>query len=138
MTVPNAVRNLHQLAAGTAMRRVFIRDLVLPALIGIHHHEQDGHQRVRINLDMAVPEPGHPIQDRLPDVVCYEEIVTKVRKIVSEGHINLVETLAERIADEVLSDTRIASITIRVEKLDVFSDASSVGIEIERPIVVNS
>lgn len=138
MTVPSVVQKLHQPETGTSIRRIFIRDLVLPALIGIHRHEQDGRQRVRINLDMMVPEPGHPVQDRLPDVVCYEEIVTKVRKIVSEGHINLVETLAERIAVEILADTRIASIKIRVEKLDVFSDASSVGIEIERPIVVHS
>ena len=113
-------------------RHVFIRDLVLPALIGIHRHEKNGKQSIRVNLDMAVPEPLRPIQDRLSDVVCYEDVVTKIRAIVNSGHINLVETLAERIAASILMDKRIDIVKVCVEKLDIISDAASVGIEIER------
>ena len=113
-------------------RHVFIRDLVLPALIGIHRHEKNGKQSIRVNLDMAVPEPLRPIQDRLSDVVCYEDVVKKIRGIVNSGHINLVETLAERIAASILMDKRIDIVKVCVEKLDIISDAASVGIEIER------
>ena len=111
---------------------MFIRDLVLTALVGVHRHEKNGQQRVCINLDMDVPEPEEPIQDRLSEVVCYEEIVLEIRKIVNAGHINLVETLAERIASKILSDERISAVRVRIEKLDVFPDAASVGVEIER------
>lgn len=114
------------------MRRVFVRDLVLAALIGVHRHEQDGRQRVRINLDLDVPEDEAPHTDRLADAVNYENIVAGVRKIVAAGHINLVETLAERIAARCLADRRVARVRVRVEKLDVFADAGSVGVEIER------
>jgi dihydroneopterin aldolase len=114
------------------IRHVFVRDLVIPALIGIHKHEKDGQQNIRINLDMEVPETENSIKDRLSDVVCYEEIVDDIRGIVNAGHINLVETLAEKIAARILTDKRIERVRVKIEKLDIFADASSVGIEIER------
>ena len=114
------------------IRHVFIRDLVIPALIGVHKHEKDGQQNIRINLDMEVPEAESSIKDRLSDVVCYEEIVDGIREIVNTGHINLVETLAEKIAARILTDQRIERVRVKIEKLDIFADASSVGIEIER------
>jgi len=113
-------------------RLVFIQDLILPALIGVHLHEQDGRQRVRINLDMEVTEEGPVDTDRLAEVVNYEEVVESVRALVAGGHINLVETLAEKIAGLCLSDKRVRSVRVRVEKLDVFADAASVGVEIKR------
>lgn len=115
-----------------SLRQVFIRDLVLPCNIGVHRHERDAPQRVRINLDLAVEEGGAPLQDAIANVVCYEEIATGTRALVSGGHINLVETLAERLADFCLRDARVAAVRVRVEKLDVFADAASVGVEILR------
>jgi dihydroneopterin aldolase len=116
--------------AGT--RRVLVRDLVLPCEIGTLKRERGARQRVRINLDLAVHEAPHPIDDDLRNVVCYDEIVTGLRAIVAAGHINLVETLAERIAAMCLADQRVAGIRVRVEKLDVYPDAGSVGVEIFR------
>lgn len=119
-------------AAGERLSyRVFVRDLLLPGLIGVHRHERDGRQRVRINIEVNVVADG-PLQDRLANAVCYETIVARVRRIVGAGHINLVETLAERIAEACLEDTRVAAARIRVEKLDVFADAAGAGVEIER------
>lgn len=132
MTAPEVIKPLPQPQTAPTTRRVFIRDLVLHALIGVHRHEKDGRQRVRINLDMEVQEPDQPIQDRLADVVCYEEVISAIRDIVAEGHINLVETLAEDIAACCLRDGRVRAVRVRVEKLDVFADAASVGVEIER------
>ena len=64
--------------------------------------------------------------------VSYERVVTLVRRIVADGHVRLVETLAERIAAGVLADPRIRVVRIRVEKLDVFEEIAAVGVEIER------
>jgi dihydroneopterin aldolase len=58
--------------------------------------------------------------------------MTGIRHVVSSGHINLVETLADRIAKTCFEDGRIQGVKVRVEKLDVFKEAESVGIEIER------
>ena len=131
-TSSKALYPLHQRQTQQSVRRVFVKDLVLAALIGVHRHEKDGRQRVRINLDMEVIESEQPAQDRLADVVCYEDVVTAIRGIVAAGHINLVESLAELIADRCLEDRRVRKVRVRVEKLDVFADASSVGVEIER------
>lgn len=117
-------------AAGT--RRVFVRDLILDCLIGVHRHERDGTQRVRVNLDLTVRESAAPIEDRLANVLCYEDLVVRLRRLAAAGHVNLVETLAERIAALSLENSDVVSATVRVEKLDVFADAASVGIEIVR------
>ncbi len=136
MTKPSNVSPLPRAGQATQpatpVRRVFIRDLVVSCLIGVHRHERDGKQRVRLNLDLAVVDGAAPVEDRLANVVCYETIVAGVRALVDAGHINLVETLAERIAAMCLDDPRVRRATIRVEKLDVFSDAASVGVEITR------
>lgn len=128
----NVVRPLRIADARLAVRHVFIRDLVLPCSIGVHRHEQTAPQRVRVNVDLAVRENGGPLDDDLANVVCYEDVANGIRAIVTRGHVNLVETLAEDIATLCLEDLRILSARVRVEKLDVFADAQSVGVEIER------
>jgi dihydroneopterin aldolase len=113
------------------LRRVFVRDLVLPCEIGVLRHERGAPQRVRINLDLSVLE-DRPIEDDLRNVVCYDEIVTGIRRLAEGGHVNLVETLAERIAGMCLADARVRIARVRVEKLDVYEDVAAVGVEIER------
>jgi dihydroneopterin aldolase len=117
--------------ARNAIRHVFIRDLLLFCRIGVHRHEELASQRVRINLDLAVRD-DRDLADDLANVVCYERLSQGVRDIVARRHIRLVETLAEEIAQLCLGDARIRSVRVRVEKLDVFADATSVGVEIER------
>jgi dihydroneopterin aldolase len=112
--------------------RIFVRDLELQSLIGVHRHERDGRQRVRINLELDVEGEPAALGDRLAGALNYETIVARVRRIVGAGHVNLVETLAEQIAQACLEDRRVRRTLVRVEKLDVFADAASVGIEIER------
>ena len=83
-------------------------------------------------LDLAVDEGGQEINDNINNVICYEELAKGVEKIVDQGHVNLVETLAEIIATMCLSDVRVRSALVRVEKLDILEGAESVGVEIER------
>jgi dihydroneopterin aldolase len=118
--------------AKARVRHMFVRDLVLSCLIGVYKHEQRKPQRIRINIDVAVREEGKAKSDLLADVVDYEELTDKVRALVASGHVNLVETLAERIADLCLAEERIEAARVRVEKLDIFPDAAAVGVEIER------
>ena len=111
-----------RLATATALNRVFVRDLVMDASIGVYDHEKVAPQRIRLNLDLEVIGSG----------VTGEDGVTAIREVVGQGHIMLVETLAERLAARCLRDARVRRVTVRVEKLDVFPDAASVGVEIER------
>ncbi len=85
-------------AVSPACRLVLIRDLVMLCSIGVHAYEHDAKQRIRLNLDLDVTEDTRPIEDDLRNVVCYDEIITAVRRLVDAGHVRLIETLAERIA----------------------------------------
>jgi 7,8-dihydroneopterin aldolase/epimerase/oxygenase len=117
--------------ATRAVRHVFIRNLELPAQIGVYRHEVGKMQPVRINLDLAV-EDLIDLGDDLTKVVDYGVIEAKIRAILDEGHVNLVETLAERIAAACFEDTRVRTARVRVEKLHALSAAESAGVEIER------
>ncbi|MEQ9518057.1 MAG: dihydroneopterin aldolase [Parvibaculum sp.] len=128
---PDNVTRLQIADAGKAIRHVFVRDLVLEGEIGVYAHEKDGFlQPMRFNIDLTVREAAHG--DALENVVCYEEIVNKVKALIAEGHVNLVETLAERVASRCLEDARVERARIRVEKLAAIAETASVGVEIER------
>ena len=117
-------------SAAHGIRHVFVHGLVLPARIGVFATEEGRTQRIRISVDLGVADTEGP--DELSRVVDYSAVVARIRAIVASGHVRLVETLAERIAASCLSDGRIFSARIRVEKLDIYPDAEGVGVEIER------
>jgi 7,8-dihydroneopterin aldolase/epimerase/oxygenase len=129
----SSIEKVKPLPSAVAARtmQVFIRDLVLPCRVGIHQHERLAQQRVRINVSLTCIE--HPaIDDDVDNIVCYAGLMSGIKGVVGGGHVNLVETLADRIAALCLEDHRILSVKVRVEKLDAFKEAESVGIEIER------
>ncbi len=125
--------------ATRSIRHVFVRDMTIAARIGVNAHEKRAPQPVRINIDLAVEDEGCGRlasaavgADKLERVVDYEPIVAAARRIVSEGHVALAETLAERIAEAALADARVIAVRVRVEKLEVFAGVGAVGVEIER------
>ena len=137
--------------ATLGLRHVFLRNLVLPAEIGVHPHEHGRRQRIRLNIDLAVADDaargvtrapvggtmggtigGAVGADELSRVVDYEALARGIRALVAAQHVRLVETLAERIAEFCLEDPRVFTARIRVEKLEVFADAESAGVEVER------
>lgn len=113
------------------LRRIFIRDLELLAQLGVHSHEKTNYQPVRINVDLCVEDP-QTLEDRLERVVDYEAIALRIRALVAQGHVNLAESLAEQIAQACLSDKRVRTARVRVEKLQAVPGAQSAGVEVER------
>ncbi|MBG1230957.1 dihydroneopterin aldolase [Aestuariivirga litoralis] len=114
------------------IRHVFVKDLTLDALIGIYDIEKQKPQRIIVNIDLSVQEQPGPLPDDISHVVSYEIVAKKVEAIVARGHINLVETMAEKVAEACLTDRRVLSVRVRVEKPDIIPNARSVGVEIER------
>lgn len=119
-------------SAADGIRHVFLRDMLLQLSIGVYAHERTATQRVRINVDLGVSEDRSDETDRIGRVVDYEALAQRVRDLATSGHVQLVETLAERIAQDCLRDQRIRSARVRVEKLDVFADMWAAGVEVER------
>ena len=114
-----------------ATTRIFIRNLELLARIGIHGHEQGMPQPIRVNVELEAE--ATPRADNVEEVVDYEVIANGIRDIIAGGHINLAETLAERIAAMCLADKRVGKARVKVEKLHALQGAEAAGVEIERP-----
>ena len=84
------------------------------------------------NAALGVVEPADPTGDRLEDVVCYNRLTQAIKAIIAEGHIKLVETLAERIAEVAMKHPMVLAATVRVEKPRAIAEAAAAGVEIER------
>jgi dihydroneopterin aldolase len=109
--------------------RISLRDYVREVEIGAFHSERGTRQRIKFNIVVEVLIPDNP-DDDVDLVFSYDSIISAINKELSFERINLLETLAERIATNVLGDKRAKKIFIRIEKLDRAPGA--LGIEIVR------
>ena len=106
---------------------VFVRGLELQAGIGVHAHEQGRLQTLIVEVQLTL-SPGAVIG--LDSTVNYEAIVAAARDIVSTGHIELVETFAERLGRALLDHPRARAVRVRVDKPGALGDASIPGCEV--------
>lgn len=112
--------------------RILLRDLSVDWSIGVYDHEHERRQQVLISLDLDVTPLGDWEADDFDAVPCYATLAGRIETLAREGHVELVETLASRIADICLEDGRIQAATVRVEKPEALPKARSVGVEITR------
>jgi dihydroneopterin aldolase len=114
-------------------RRIFVREVVMDASIGIHPSERAAPQRVVLNVDLFVPLAlSTPIEDRIDEVLDYDFVRTTIRQRVAAGHINLQETLVDDIARTLLAHPTVRAVRVVSEKPDVYEDVEAVGIEVFR------
>jgi len=111
--------------------KIFVKDYVLDCHIGVFEEEQGVTQKVGFSIEAGVAEHVGSNRDDIADVPSYDDLTNAVQKTLKVGHINLVETVAEKIAAYVLMDKRFVWVRVRVEKLE--RDPGAVGIEIVRP-----
>lgn len=111
-----------------AVSKVFVRGLKLDVEIGAYAHEFGRTQPLVIDVELEAPVAGAV---QLGDVVNYEKVVKAAKEIAAEGHIDLVETFAERLARACLADPRVSSARVRVEKPHALApDADAAGVEL--------
>ena len=113
-------------------RKVLIKDLVLNMFVGIHNFEKKRKQRVKFNLVISINQNLVPNDKDLKSIVNYEQVIKVINKIIARKHYPLLETLAEKIFDKLFENMRIKKILLRIEKLDVIKNTTSVGIELEK------
>ena len=118
-------------SATRGLRHVFVNRLAVEASIGIHPHERENKQTIWLTIDAGVLEESASAE-AIGDVVCYEDMCKTATALASDGHIDLVETLAERIADRLMEDPRLVQIRVQIEKPQAIDQAASVGIAISR------
>ena len=112
-------------------RRIFLRNYVVDANIGIHAHEKNGAQRVALNVDVFVSlSLSTPRHDRIHEVIDYDFIRLAIKHRIEQGHINLQETLVDDVARALLAHPAVRAVRVSSEKPDVYDDVDAVGIEI--------
>jgi dihydroneopterin aldolase len=110
--------------------RIFVHDYVLDVEIGVFTNEKGVTQRVRFDVDIDVIPSAEALEDDIGHALDYDHITNGIKSIIARGHINLVEMLAEEVAEHCLSHPRAARVTVSVAKLD--KDPGAVGVEIVR------
>ena len=113
-------------------KKVIISELILNLKLGYYDFEKEKPQKVKFSLE-ANYEDKKPTNDKdLKSIVNYAKLVRLVKKLVKNRHYNFLETLAEDVFDELFKDKRIGKISLKIEKLEVLKDCSSVGIQISK------
>ncbi|HEY8553334.1 MAG TPA: dihydroneopterin aldolase [Burkholderiales bacterium] len=111
---------------------VYIRNLRVDCIIGVFEWERRVRQTVALDLDLAADVARAAATDRLADTVDYKAIAKRLIEYVGQSQFQLVETLAERVADIVLNEFGVRWVRVRINKKGALRHATDVGVVIER------
>jgi dihydroneopterin aldolase len=111
---------------------VFLRDLKIEAIIGIFDWEREIKQTLSLDLEMAADVAKAAKTDAIEDTLDYKAVAKRLIDFVGQSEYKLVETLAERVADIVLSEFNVPWVRLRVNKPGAVRYAGDVGVIIER------
>lgn len=113
---------------------VFIKGLQIKTLIGVYEWERSIRQTISLDLEMATDVWSVAIDDRIDNskAVDYAAVVKRLEALISAAECHLIETLAERVAECVLSEFGVSWIKVTLTKLGALSAAKEVGVVIVR------
>lgn len=110
--------------------RISLRDHVVDADIGAFQSERGKPQRLNFNVVVEVTPPHGPVEDDVDKILSYDTITEAIAHELAAERLNLLETLAERVADRVLHAPQARRVFVRIEKLD--RGPGALGVEIVR------
>jgi 7,8-dihydroneopterin aldolase/epimerase/oxygenase len=115
------------------MRRIYLDKLRIQANIGILEHELLSKQPLLVSLTVDLPDaPILPAADEIIHVFDYRKLRDIALEETSQGHVNLLETLAGRIANRIIELKAVHQVIVRVDKPNIFPDCDGVGVEVTR------
>jgi len=112
--------------------KIHIQDLALRCIIGVFPEERRERQDVLINLSLECAWGDAARTDHIADTVDYKKLNKRIIALVEGSRFNLIEALAERIAETCLEDERVQRVTVRVDKPGALRFTRTVGVEIAR------
>ncbi len=110
--------------------RISLRDHVVEVEIGAFQQERGTRQRVRFDVVVEVRPHPAPIEDDVDRILSYDRITEAIAAELASERLNLLETLAERVAERILSEPQAMRVFVRIEKLD--RGPGALGVEIVR------
>ncbi|PHS42080.1 MAG: dihydroneopterin aldolase [Robiginitomaculum sp.] len=110
--------------------KIIIKGLEVLASIGVHPHEHASTQPIIIDIELDMGAMPTPEDDRLEETLDYALVADKAAELAQEAHVQLVETLAGRIAEWALAaDARVQACTVRIAKPHALINAQTAGVE---------
>jgi dihydroneopterin aldolase len=116
----------------TTMDIIFLRELKIDTLIGVYEWEKRVPQTLQIDLEIALPSSLACQTDNIDDALNYADVVRDIQKALASRHYNLLEALAESIAQILIEDFKAPWVKVSVAKLQAIRGSRMVGISIER------
>ena len=114
------------------MDKIFLHELKVETIIGIWEWERKIRQTVIIDLEMSADIARAAATDDVADTLNYKSVAKRIQSFVAESSFQLVETLAERIAEIIRSEFGVAWVRVTVHKPGAIRGSRDVGIDIER------
>ena len=111
---------------------IFLREVRLDARIGIYKRERTITQKVELDLDIALPSARVFNSGKVADTIDYAVVIDRIRAALVAQHYGLVETLAEHVADILLTEFHAPWVRVSIAKIGAQRDARRVGVVIER------
>jgi len=111
---------------------VFLRGLEIDCIIGVFDWEREQKQKVIVDLDMEVDIRPAARDDDLAKAVDWKEVTKTILGFVGESSFELVESLAERVAELVVTRFEVPRVRVRIEKPGAVRYSSTVGVAIVR------
>ena len=108
-------------------KKVIIKDLILLLSVGIHQFEKLKKQKVKFNIEITT-DPN--LKPDIKSIVNYESVINDIKRLTKKTHFELLESLSETLFDEIFKNKRIKKIKLKIEKLDIIKETTSVGIEV--------
>ena len=113
-------------------KKILINELILDLKLGYYDFERKKSQKVKFSLEIDY-EDKKPTNDKdIKSIVNYDTVVKLITKLVKKKHYNFLESLAEAVFNELFKDKRIGKIMLKIEKLEILKECSSVGIQITK------
>ena len=113
-------------------KKILINELILDLKLGYYDFEKKNSQKIKFSLEIDYQDKKPSNDKDIKSIVNYGTIVKLITKLVKKKHYNFLETLAEAVFDELFRDKRIGKIMLKIEKLEILKDCSSVGIQITK------
>ncbi len=111
---------------------IFIEGFVGDTVIGIHETELHRPQPLVIDLQAGLPRARACDTDRIADTIDYGVVCERLRRLLVEHRLQLLEAFAESVADILIGEFGAAWVRVKVVKPKKFSDVAAVGVQIER------
>jgi dihydroneopterin aldolase len=110
---------------------VSIRDLRVSTVIGVYDWEREVEQALTFSVDMAADVARAAARDDLRDALDYSAVAHTVKCVVIEGKFQLIETVAERVAERLVADYGLTWVRVQVVK-PITSEGYTAAITVER------